>query len=249
MTLRPKRFYISFGKKSNNDYAFILSFPRFPTGQYYAATMFLISLSTAMNVFVLNVNERGKIEGQDVPRWLRVFALDYIAKVLCVQPCSSGSRRSGRDSSDYRQYGGHYTTNNFQNGSHQRTETGHATLNQYNQTPSRNSMHVRFGTATTPGNESDMLLEDRDVGGGMGELESMQDRRLARLERSCGDIFKHMKNLQKKRERQNQLKSDWGKVAQVLDRVLLVVFVICTTATALVLLLQRSPGVVPPADD
>ncbi|XP_063965568.1 neuronal acetylcholine receptor subunit alpha-10-like [Lytechinus pictus] len=218
-------------------------------GQYYAATMFLISLSTAMNVFVLNVNERGKIEGQDVPRWLRILALDYFAKVLCVQSCGSGSRRTGRDSSDYRQYGGHYTTHNFQNGSHQRTDTGHATLNQYNQTPSRNSMHVRFGTATTPGNESDMLLEDRDVGGGMGELESMQDRRLGRLERSVTDIFKHMKNLQKKRERQNQLKSDWGKVAQVLDRVLLVVFVLCTAATALVLLLRRTPGVEPPPEE
>ncbi|XP_071494110.1 neuronal acetylcholine receptor subunit alpha-10-like [Diadema antillarum] len=222
-------------------------------GQYYAATMFLISLSTAMNVLVLNVNQRGKIEGQDVPRWLRIIALDYAAKLLCVTPCTgNSSRRSGRDASDYRQYAGHYSSQNHHvtfNGTHQRMESNaHGTLNTYGQALSRNSMHVRFGTATSPApTESDMLLEDRDVSG--GELETMQEKRLARLERTVTDILKHMKTLQKRRERQNQLKSDWGKVAQVLDRVLLLVFVLCTMATALVLLLRRSPGVLAPPDD
>ena len=75
------------------------------------------------------------------------------------------------------------------------------------------------------------------------------ERRLAKLERSVDGILKHMKTLQKKKEKQQQLKSDWARVALVMDRVLLIIFVMCTCTTALVLLLQRSPDKVPPSLD
>nr|XP_006821996.1 PREDICTED: neuronal acetylcholine receptor subunit alpha-9-II-like [Saccoglossus kowalevskii] len=58
-------------------------------GEYFAATMVLISLSVAMNVAVLNINEWGKNGTYDVPGWIRVFVMQYMAMFMCVKQCYS----------------------------------------------------------------------------------------------------------------------------------------------------------------
>ncbi|XP_077977258.1 neuronal acetylcholine receptor subunit alpha-10-like [Glandiceps talaboti] len=52
-------------------------------GQYYLATMCLISLSTAMNVAVLNVHGCKR----RVPEWIRLVVLKYIAFMVCMGKC------------------------------------------------------------------------------------------------------------------------------------------------------------------
>ncbi|XP_070553662.1 neuronal acetylcholine receptor subunit alpha-7-like [Ptychodera flava] len=61
-------------------------------GEYFAATMVLISLSVAFNVVVLNLNEWGKNGTYDVPRWIRVIVLHYLASFLCLHQCYSVNR-------------------------------------------------------------------------------------------------------------------------------------------------------------
>ncbi|XP_077984804.1 neuronal acetylcholine receptor subunit alpha-10-like [Glandiceps talaboti] len=56
-------------------------------GEYFAATMVLISLSVAFNVAVLNLNEWGKNGTYDVPRWLRILVMKYLASFLCIHKC------------------------------------------------------------------------------------------------------------------------------------------------------------------
>ncbi|XP_071804967.1 neuronal acetylcholine receptor subunit alpha-10-like isoform X2 [Asterias amurensis] len=207
-------------------------------GQYYAATMFLISISTAMNVFVLNVNERGGMNGREVPRLLRRITFDYLAGICLVGPCPNKKKAKTTQESHELKY---KMVNSATHGSN--------VVN--HQPPSCNGgRNVRFSANLhTSYPEHEILMDesmDQHVGRS-GEYDG-SERRLLKLERSVDAILKHMKNLQKRKEKQQQLKSDWAKVAQVMDRVLLIIFVMCTTATALILLLQRSPDKVPPEE-
>ncbi|XP_071794471.1 neuronal acetylcholine receptor subunit alpha-10-like [Asterias amurensis] len=53
-------------------------------GQYYLATIVLVSASTVMTVFVLYLHYR--LPGtKPVPAWLRNLSFNYIAKVLCMK--------------------------------------------------------------------------------------------------------------------------------------------------------------------
>ncbi|XP_075260606.1 neuronal acetylcholine receptor subunit alpha-10-like [Convolutriloba macropyga] len=47
-------------------------------GVYYCATLFLITFSTAINVFVLNIVDRDT----PVPKWIRIVFLHYVARVV-----------------------------------------------------------------------------------------------------------------------------------------------------------------------
>ena len=46
--------------------------------------MFLIAISTAMNITVLNIFHRGEDGRREVPGWLRTLVLKYMAKVMCM---------------------------------------------------------------------------------------------------------------------------------------------------------------------
>ncbi|XP_038075477.1 neuronal acetylcholine receptor subunit alpha-10-like [Patiria miniata] len=206
-------------------------------GQYYAATMFLISISTAMNVFVLNVNERGGLNGREVPRLLRTPAFEYLAGICLVGPCP-GKKRS-------REYG-HHEAHELKYKMVNTSSQGPQPINHQPTSGSSNGgRSVRFSANLhTSYPEHEMMMDE--TGDHHGDA---SERRLAKLERSVDGILKHMKTLQKRKEKQQQLKSDWARVALVMDRVLLIIFGICTCTTALVLLLQRSPDKVAPSLD
>ncbi|XP_022104190.1 neuronal acetylcholine receptor subunit alpha-10-like isoform X2 [Acanthaster planci] len=209
-------------------------------GQYYAATMFLISISTAMNVFVLNVNERGGLNGKEVPRILRTNAFEFLAGICLVGPCPNRKKR--RDHSHHEAHELKYKVVNTSQGtapiSFQPPGSGGGGS-------SNGGRSVRFSANLHTSYPEHEILMDETV----DHHGDSSERRLAKLERSVEGILKHMKNLQKRKEKQQQLKADWARVALVMDRVLLIIFVMCTCTTALVLLLQRSPDKVPPSLD
>ncbi|XP_077868279.1 neuronal acetylcholine receptor subunit alpha-9-like, partial [Saccoglossus kowalevskii] len=57
-------------------------------GQYYAATMVLVSLSLLMTVIVLNLHHRGP-ESKEVPKWIRKWILGYAARFLLLRKATS----------------------------------------------------------------------------------------------------------------------------------------------------------------
>ena len=219
-------------------------------GQFFASTMFLISISTAMNVFVLNINERGKMEGRPVPRWLRILVFDYLAILCCVDrrcPTFFSKRPPRRNS--------HGTTDQMELRYNAATHNNHnmsgtsGLSNPY--MPQRESVisntggrNVRFSTGGTSYGENDILLDDRQDR--FAEIEGVGERRLARVERAVEAILKHLKSGQKRKEKADRQKSDWSKVAKVLDRILMLLFVCCTAATSLTLMLRQSPFKPPP---
>ena len=54
------------------------------SGEYFAAVIILLALSTAMTVVILNFKHRGVFGGR-VPGWVRVMILHVLASMLCLR--------------------------------------------------------------------------------------------------------------------------------------------------------------------
>ncbi|XP_070543627.1 neuronal acetylcholine receptor subunit alpha-10-like isoform X2 [Ptychodera flava] len=53
-------------------------------GQYYLATICLVSISTSLTVIVLSLHYKVPGSIKPVPRWARIFFLHYCARILCL---------------------------------------------------------------------------------------------------------------------------------------------------------------------
>ncbi|KAL0162350.1 hypothetical protein M9458_041746, partial [Cirrhinus mrigala] len=51
--------------------------------KYYIATMTMITASTALTIFIMNIHHCGP-EAQPVPAWARRFILHYLARICFV---------------------------------------------------------------------------------------------------------------------------------------------------------------------
>lgn len=213
--------------------------------------MFLISISTAMNVFVLNINERGGVDGRPVPPWLRGSVFNYLAIICCVArgPCPFSSRRPRRDNqgnveSHELRYKACHNNHNMSGMSGMSSMSSQYVPQRESILSNTAGRNVRFSAGGGGGGgpsygENDVLLDDRPDR--MTEYEGASERRLARLERAVEAILKHLKAGQKRKEKAATQKSEWAKVAKVLDRVLLVLYLSGSVATSLTLMLQKSP--------
>lgn len=66
-------------------HAVICLFPTcsYVTGKYYIATMTMITASTSLTIFIMNIHFCGA-EAKPVPHWAKVLIIDYMAKVFFV---------------------------------------------------------------------------------------------------------------------------------------------------------------------
>lgn len=66
----------------------------FPTGKYYIATMTMVTASTALTIFIMNIHHCGP-EARPVPQWVERFILNYLARICFVfevgENCLSGA--------------------------------------------------------------------------------------------------------------------------------------------------------------
>lgn len=53
------------------------------SGKYYIATMTMITASTALTIFIMNIHFCGA-EAKPVPRWAKVLIIDYMSKIFFV---------------------------------------------------------------------------------------------------------------------------------------------------------------------
>ncbi|XP_033125486.1 neuronal acetylcholine receptor subunit alpha-10-like [Anneissia japonica] len=210
--------------------------------QYYAATMFLIAFSTAMNVVVLNINGRGN-GSAPVPHWLKMVVVDCLGSALCIarNPLECHKKNSQIPSeSDFRNtYVEHHRGGTSQ--IVKRDGSAHSM-----------GRNIRFGNLVP---EHEILLEDKNGSpGGRGHFggvggEEHGDHRLIKLERSVDSILKHLKNSQRKKDKGTHLRQEWGAVARVLDRFLLLLFLTSSVVTSVILLSQKVPDKQPPSSN
>ncbi|KAM3864869.1 LOW QUALITY PROTEIN: neuronal acetylcholine receptor subunit alpha-9-I [Diretmus argenteus] len=59
------------------------SMPGTPTWKYYIATMTMITASTSLTIFIMNIHFCGA-EAKPVPQWAKVLIIDYMSKILFV---------------------------------------------------------------------------------------------------------------------------------------------------------------------
>lgn len=66
----------------------------FSTGKYYIATMTMVTASTALTIFIMNIHHCGS-EARPVPQWAEHFILNYLARICFVyevgENCLSGA--------------------------------------------------------------------------------------------------------------------------------------------------------------
>uniref|UniRef100_A0A3Q1BQW9 Cholinergic receptor nicotinic alpha 9 subunit n=1 Tax=Amphiprion ocellaris TaxID=80972 RepID=A0A3Q1BQW9_AMPOC len=72
-------------------------------GKYYIATMTMVTASTALTIFIMNIHFCGA-EAKPVPRWAKVLIIDYMSKIFCVyevgENCATASSSSSHSSQD-----------------------------------------------------------------------------------------------------------------------------------------------------
>ncbi|XP_071373407.1 neuronal acetylcholine receptor subunit alpha-9-II [Centroberyx affinis] len=70
-------------------------------GKYYIATMTMITASTALTIFIMNIHFCGA-EAKPVPHWAKVLIIDYMSKIFFVyevgENCASSSSSSSSSS-------------------------------------------------------------------------------------------------------------------------------------------------------
>ncbi|XP_068596864.1 neuronal acetylcholine receptor subunit alpha-9-II [Brachionichthys hirsutus] len=71
-------------------------------GKYYIATMTMVTASTSLTIFIMNIHFCGA-EAKPVPRWAKVLIIDYMSKIFCVyevgENCASPPTSSSASSS------------------------------------------------------------------------------------------------------------------------------------------------------
>ncbi|XP_019730423.1 neuronal acetylcholine receptor subunit alpha-9-II [Hippocampus comes] len=113
-------------------------------GKYYIATMTMVTASTALTIFIMNIHFCGP-EAKPVPHWAKVLIIDYMSKIFCVyevgENCASFSSSSFSSSAHLaqndvsRQYLNSHIGANGQAGCHSSREKRQGQKNPKPQTP------------------------------------------------------------------------------------------------------------------
>ncbi|XP_062380711.1 neuronal acetylcholine receptor subunit alpha-9-II [Sardina pilchardus] len=91
-------------------------------GKYYIATMTMITASTSLTIFIMNIHFCGA-EAKPVPQWAKVLIIDYMSKIFFVyevgESCSSPKEETQED------HHHHHTHNQSQTRYHNRLHHKH----------------------------------------------------------------------------------------------------------------------------
>ncbi|XP_061685942.1 neuronal acetylcholine receptor subunit alpha-9-I [Syngnathoides biaculeatus] len=67
-------------------------------GKYYIATMTMVTASTSLTIFIMNIHFCGA-EAKPVPRWAKVLIIDYMSKIFFVYEVGENCTSAGSETS------------------------------------------------------------------------------------------------------------------------------------------------------
>uniref|UniRef100_A0A3Q3A9L6 Cholinergic receptor nicotinic alpha 9 subunit n=2 Tax=Kryptolebias marmoratus TaxID=37003 RepID=A0A3Q3A9L6_KRYMA len=119
-------------------------------GKYYIATMTMVTASTALTIFIMNIHFCGA-EAKPVPHWAKVLIIDYMSKIFFVyevgENCASGSSSSSsspsclQEDASHQKVNSHVHTNGKPRG--HSSQDGHQSHRHLQSQPSRQQHSVR----------------------------------------------------------------------------------------------------------
>ncbi|XP_070563841.1 neuronal acetylcholine receptor subunit alpha-10-like isoform X2 [Ptychodera flava] len=178
-------------------------------GQYYAATMVLVSLSLVMTVLVLNLHYRGP-SSKPIPRWVKKIVLGHMQRFLLVrkQPLFNENFRKSRRRMRKRDSGNlsefiPYTEDGRESPLNGIKFGGKLKRREENSNSSNHSDNI----VTVTSNDQTIIMRQ---------------------------ILREMKSITARFEDQDKkdtLHGDWKQVASVIDRMFMVIYIIGTAST------------------
>ncbi|XP_071800767.1 neuronal acetylcholine receptor subunit alpha-10-like isoform X1 [Asterias amurensis] len=193
--------------------------------EYYLSIMFLIAISTAMNITVLNIFHRGEDGSVEVPQWLRTLVLKYMARIMCMD-CK---------------------------GEYFLTRPNEPKIDQARLAMLRKQrwFNARYGTSYTPLIQDSSRMNNDGMQGGcsnghnaQAELDHFVENlgesdniRLTKMESNVYGILRQIRSVQKKSDRTGRVHREWALVATVTDRLLFYIYACFTVAMSVIILL------------
>ncbi|XP_070541289.1 neuronal acetylcholine receptor subunit alpha-9-like [Ptychodera flava] len=189
-------------------------------GQYYAATMVLVSLSLAMTVTVLSLHHRGP-ESSEVPRWVRKVILGHLARVLLLRKLTSPNTDTGKP----------VTTSNSisRHCSCQESAATQPLLDLKISSPMADSLESNTNVNTAKRNKRHKSGNNITV--------NINDEHLKLLKRIHQEM-KHVSGHFKDTTKEANKRCEWKQVAMVVDRLFMFVYIMGSVSTCLIIICQ-----------
>ncbi|XP_075122470.1 neuronal acetylcholine receptor subunit alpha-10-like isoform X2 [Leptodactylus fuscus] len=197
-------------------------------GKYYIATMTMITASTALTIFIMNIHHCGP-EAKPVPKWAKKFILQYMSRIFFVYEVGESCRRPKPEAEKTPKV-------QVMNGQAKREDPTAIPKNRQERdlksTATKEDLDWRQENASSHGHsdwkEPGKCENSSDQGGGgkgHGCSECPKIHCLCHNERLLKNI-EYMANCFREQKAAQQRTGEWKKVAKVMDRFFMWVFFI-----------------------
>ncbi|XP_070540916.1 neuronal acetylcholine receptor subunit alpha-10-like [Ptychodera flava] len=196
-------------------------------GQYYAAVMFLVSLSIMMSVIVLNLHHRGP-ESRPVPPWLRRLVLGKVARFVLIRQVSANTdnrKINKRDQARIRKKLEFHPMIDFSDSSDGSFRVG---VNGFQQ--------ARRLANHSPKPRLRKSMQASGPGGAANSKPFIEEN--IYFLREIIQEVKLLREMFEERQKEDESSCEWKQVALVVDRILLFIYVLSTIGCMLVIFLQ-----------
>ncbi|XP_056409713.1 neuronal acetylcholine receptor subunit alpha-9 [Hyla sarda] len=194
-------------------------------GKYYIATMTMITASTALTIFIMNIHHCGP-EAKPVPKWAKKFILQYMSRIFFVYEVGESCRRPKPEAEKA-------PTVQVINGQAKREDPGAILKNcqEGDLKGSTTKEGLNWGQENASSNGHGAWKEpgkyENQSGGGKGHgfSECPKSHCLCHNERLLKNI-EYMANCFREQKAAQKRTGEWKKVAKVMDRFFMWVFFI-----------------------
>ncbi|CAH1268275.1 CHRNA9 [Branchiostoma lanceolatum] len=213
-------------------------------GKYYIASMTLMSLSTGMSCFVMNIHHCGP-EARPVPRWMRWLILKWLAQILLFRDlnvsCCKADKVKCRASPRMSRSGSHGCDNTNTSCARERACSLEDVMKRPDEVQLRSSLRMRSedmlnGGRTTRNNTTNCRM---GVGYELVELKPPEVMVANKLEKRLDKIEKEVRYVtdrMRRKDKENLVAAEWQRVAKVVDRLFLWLSLLTAIAVSLLIL-------------
>ncbi|KAL4227651.1 Neuronal acetylcholine receptor subunit alpha-7-like [Mactra antiquata] len=201
-------------------------------GVYFACAMLLVSMSCLMTVIVLNVHFRGS-HGKKLPNWIRRIFFDCLGRILLVKHVAKEPRRVKHDR--------WVTPCKHSHGHGHGHGHDHFVLESH-----MNSGFLNHPSDDIPNNENNINKIINDINDelpktlNIPDIDNNSSHELIRLLKQQAETLDNIRDCINEKAELEDIMEEWKVLAQVMDRIFMILFFLFQVVTSLVILLRIS---------